>query len=92
MKKTLLGIEAGLKAAANSIRKDITEDHPHFRVGSRRIVCPICRHDKFDQRSMLMNTTGLTMMNLDWLNASACALVCRHCTRIELFAEAPTNE
>jgi predicted nucleic-acid-binding Zn-ribbon protein len=88
MKEKLLGIAAGLKAAATSF----TEDHPHFRVGSRRIVCPICGHDEFDQQSMLMNTTGLTLMNLDWLNASACALICRRCTRIELFAEAPTNE
>jgi hypothetical protein len=92
MKKKLLGIEAGLKAAALSLTDSLTNDHPHFRVGGRRIVCPICRHDKFDRRDMLMNTSGMTMMGLDWLNASACALVCRTCTRIELFADAPTNE
>ncbi|HYF37890.1 MAG TPA: hypothetical protein VD994_21485 [Prosthecobacter sp.] len=92
MKKTLLGIEAGLKAAAKSLSDDLTKDHSHLRVGSRRIVCPICGHDEFDQQSMLMNASGMTAMNLDWLNARACVLVRRRCTRMELFTDAPTNE
>ena len=92
MNKTLLGIEAGLKAAAKSMAKDLTEDPCHFRVGSRRIVCPLCGGDEFDQRFMLMNTSGMTLLGLDWLNASACALVCRRCTRMEFFAQSPAND
>jgi hypothetical protein len=40
---------------------------------------------------MLMNTSGMTLMGMDWLNASACALVCQKCSRIELFAETPAD-
>ena len=40
---------------------------------------------------MLMNTSGMTFMNMDWLNSSACALVCQKCKRIELFAETPSE-
>jgi predicted nucleic-acid-binding Zn-ribbon protein len=88
MNRKLLGIGVGLKAAA----KAFTEDRPHYQVGTQRIVCPICGHDEFNQRSMLMNTIGMTMMNMDWLNDSACVLICRRCTRMELFAKAPANE
>lgn len=88
MKNPLVGIGVGLKAAA----KSIVTDYSHYRVGDQRIVCPLCGHDKFDQKSMLVNTTGMTLMNLDWLNSSACVLVCRRCSRMELFAETPTNE
>ena len=38
-----------------------------------------------------MNTSGMTFMNMDWLNGSACALVCQKCKRIELFAETPSE-
>lgn len=85
MKATLKGIAAGLSAMG----KSLTEDRCHYRVGDARITCPICGYDEFDQRSMLMNTSGMTFMNLDWLNDNACVLVCRSCTRIELFARAP---
>lgn len=88
MIKQLFGIGTDENAGA----KSYAEDRPHFRVDSRRIVCPTCGHDGFDQRSMLVNTAAMTFMNLEWLNASACVLVCRRCTRMQLFAVAPTNE
>ncbi|GAA5480720.1 hypothetical protein Hhel01_04249 [Haloferula helveola] len=40
---------------------------------------------------MLMNTSGMSFMNMDWLNSSACALVCQKCKHIELFAETPSE-
>lgn len=93
MKQKLLGIAAGLSAAATSFTQATTEpeENYNYRVGARRIICPVCGGDEFDQKSMLINTPGMTLMNLDWLNASACVLVCRQCTRMELFAEAPEN-
>ncbi|HWL54952.1 MAG TPA: zinc ribbon domain-containing protein [Chthoniobacteraceae bacterium] len=84
-RKQIKGIGAGLKAAAKSLVTSPTR----FRVGEIPIICPICGHDEFDQREILVNTTGMTLFKLDWLNKSACALVCRKCSRMELFAEAP---
>ncbi len=87
MKKQIKSIGVGLKAAARSLVNPPTK----FRIGSIPIICPLCHHDEFDQRSMLMNTSGMTFIGMDWLNKSACALVCQRCNRIELFAEAPST-
>lgn len=86
-RKQIKGIGAGLKAAAKSLVASPTR----FCVGELPIVCPICGHDEFDRREMLVNTTGMSFLKLDWLNESACALVCRKCSRIELFARAPSG-
>ena len=85
MDKRFEGIRAGLKAAVESL----AATPMRFRVGDIAIKCPVCGHDEFDKKSMLMNTTGMTFMGLDWLNDSACALVCKRCGRIELFADSP---
>ncbi len=60
-----------------------------YSAGGKQIRCLHCGHDKFETREMLMNTTGATLLNLDWLNAAATALVCKKCSRIELFNEPP---
>ncbi len=87
MNEKVKGIGVGLKAAAKSLVTSPTR----FRVGERAIVCPICGHDEFDRREMLINTSGMSFFGMDWLNKSACALVCKKCSRIELFAEAPSR-
>jgi hypothetical protein len=79
MKNTFGSIGAGLKAAAKSLVTPTTR----YRVGDISLICPVCGHDEFDRREMLMN--------MDWLNSSACALVCQNCKRIELFAETPSE-
>jgi predicted nucleic-acid-binding Zn-ribbon protein len=86
MKNTFAGIGAGLKAVAKSIVTPTTQ----YCVGDISLTCPVCGHDKFDRREMLINTSGMTFLNMDWLNSSACALVCQKCKRIELFAETPS--
>ena len=87
MNNPLRGIGAGLKAAAKSLVTTATR----FRVGDIALTCPVCGHDEFDRRSMLINTSGMTLMGMDWLNDSACALVCQKCKRIQLFAETPSE-
>lgn len=88
MNKSLKGITTGLKAAAKSLITKPTK----FKVGNICLACPVCGHDEFDRREMQMNTSGMTFMGMDWLNDSACALVCRQCKRIELFAENPSEQ
>jgi predicted nucleic-acid-binding Zn-ribbon protein len=87
MNNPLGGIGAGLKAAA----KSLVTTSAKYRAGDIPLTCPVCGHDEFDRRSMLMNTSGMTLMGMDWLNDSACALVCQKCRRIELFADTPSE-
>lgn len=87
MKNKLRSIGAGIQAAAKSLVTATTR----FRVGDISVICPLCGHDEFDRKEMLMNTSGMTFMGMDWLNGSACALVCQKCKRIELFAETPSE-
>jgi hypothetical protein len=63
MNNPLKGIGAGLVAAARSLVTPSTR----FQVGGIPIVCPICGHDEFTRRSMLMNTSGMTLLGMDWL-------------------------
>ncbi|MFH0992223.1 MAG: hypothetical protein V1799_19660 [bacterium] len=54
-----------------------------------KILCHHCGHDKFEEGSALLNTAGLTFLNLDWANKSATILVCKQCGRLEWFIERP---
>lgn len=85
MKRRIKILGAGVKAAARSLLASETR----YQVKGAPLVCRLCGHDEFDQRPMLINTMGMTFINLDWLNDSACALVCRECHHIELFTQAP---
>ena len=58
-----------------------------FESGGRNIVCTQCGHDRFRKRRVLLNTRGLTYLNLDWLNQGAMALTCRRCGLVQLFAK-----
>lgn len=87
MKNTLGGIGAGLKAAAKSFVTTSTR----YRVGEIALICPTCGHDEFDRKEVLMNTRGMTFIGMDWLNSSACALVCQKCSRVDMFAESPSE-
>ena len=63
-----------------------------FAVQGHPIVCTQCGGKQFTSRRILLNTRGLTFLNLDWLNESATALICDRCSFIQLFARAPSAE
>lgn len=86
MNQNIKAIAAGLKAAA----KSLVTTHTRFSAGNVAIRCPLCGHDEFDTSPMLMSTSGATFIGMDWANRSATALICQRCSRIELFAKAPT--
>lgn len=54
-------------------------------VGSRLFSCHVCGGMGFYQREVKLNTTGLTLLDLDWLNASADGAVCDGCGYVHLF-------
>lgn len=75
----------GMKAAVQSLGKVPV----HYVAGGVQVRCAHCGGYEFDLREILMNTRGVTFLNLDWLNRGASALTCRHCSRIEWFAQPP---
>lgn len=60
-----------------------------FKAGGAQVICPHCKGIFFGQREALLNTTGATLMKLDWLNTSGVALVCENCGLIQWFARRP---
>jgi DNA-directed RNA polymerase subunit RPC12/RpoP len=60
-----------------------------YEVAKRPVRCPHCGESLFVDGRALLNTPGLTFMNLDWANRSATILVCSECGRIEWFAREP---
>jgi len=53
----------------------------------KKLVCPVCNHDRFWQRETLMNTRGASFFNLDWANKKATNHVCDSCGYVFWFLE-----
>lgn len=76
-------LKRGAKAAKDSLGPG------QFEAGGRKVVCPHCKNDEFEQGSAQLNTAGLTFLGLDWLNKSASILVCTKCSLIQWFGLSP---
>ncbi len=66
-------IKRGFRAASNS------QGPQAFQVAEKQVICNHCNNSLFYQSNALMNTAGLTFMNLDWANKSANVLTCSNC-------------
>ncbi|MCX6152024.1 MAG: hypothetical protein NTX22_15975 [Ignavibacteriales bacterium] len=63
---------------------------PHsFMIQGKKITCQHCGGEKFEKGSALLNTAGLTFLDLDWANRSATILICTSCTKIQWFLKEP---
>ena len=60
-----------------------------FTVGGKKVTCPHCGADSFDEGRALLNTLGLTLFGLDWANREAYLLVCAGCSSIQWFLDEP---
>ena len=76
-------LKAGLRAAMEG------PDGHEYQAAGRRVRCTHCENTKFVAREALLNTTGMTLLNLDWANSSGTALVCTQCALIQWFAHKP---
>lgn len=76
-------IGQGLKAAAASLINDTAE----YTAAGIAIKCPHCGESRFKGSRVLMNTTGMSFVGLDWLNSEATVLKCAKCSRIQWFAD-----
>lgn len=55
-------------------------------VKGRATRCPLCGHEWFWERKVLLNSRGMTFFGLDWANRESRALVCDDCGHILFFA------
>ena len=56
----------------------------HFKSG-KELACLVCSGTRFYIREALLNTPGMTFLNLDWANATAQCKVCADCGYIHWF-------
>ncbi len=77
------GLKAGLKGFVGSFGPG------HYQAGGRDVACAHCGGRTFAEHEALLNTTGATLVNLDWLNKSGTALICENCGLIQWFGKKP---
>ena len=58
-----------------------------FELHGHKLTCPICGSTQFWTRKSLLNTRGLTLMELDWANKQAVNYICATCDYIMWFFE-----
>ena len=61
------------------------EDDCEYEIAGKTVTCSHCGSTDFDEREGKANTTGLTLLDLDWANRSALVLVCKRCGHLEWF-------
>jgi hypothetical protein len=77
----------GLKRGTKALLRG--EEPVPYAAGGRKVRCPHCDSDRFVARRVLLNTYGMTLLNLDWANKEATTLTCDHCKMIQWFRDAP---
>ncbi len=63
------------------------QDPQSFIVNGNELRCPICNNRHFRSKRVLLNTTAMTFLNLDWANRNANCYVCSNCNYILWFHE-----
>ncbi len=79
-----------LRKAAHEAQAE--EESGRFAAAGRKVVCPHCGEDRFDEGTVLLNSTVLTLLDLDWADRHATILSCRRCGRIEWFSRKPDRQ
>jgi predicted nucleic-acid-binding Zn-ribbon protein len=80
---------AFIAGAKDFIKGMGTSGSCRYQAGGVQVRCTHCQCERFHEREALINTTGATFANLDWLNKSGTALVCENCGLIQWFAKPP---
>ena len=80
-------LRRALKAGAKGFAKAF--EPAGYQAGGVQVRCTHCQGELFQEQEALLNTSGATLVNLDWLNKSGTALVCENCGLIQWFAKKP---
>lgn len=59
--------------------------HVFIRPTQTFLSCHVCHGLLFARREIKMTTTGMTFMDLDWLNRSADGVICVRCGYVHTF-------
>lgn len=59
--------------------------HVFIRPTQRFLSCQVCGGVSFARREIKLTTTGMTFLDLDWMNASAEGVVCVRCGFVHTF-------
>jgi predicted nucleic-acid-binding Zn-ribbon protein len=59
--------------------------HVFIRPTQSFLACHVCQGLMFDHREIKMTTTGMTFMDLDWMNKSAEGVICVRCGYVHTF-------
>lgn len=54
-------------------------------IEGNKLVCPICNGKQFWTKKTLMNTPGMSFLNLDWANKRATNYICTQCGYVYWF-------
>lgn len=74
------------KAIKAGVRGAVSATGPgRFRAAGLPISCQHCRADIFEKREAQLNSAGMTLLDLDWMNRSGTALICTNCGLIQWF-------
>lgn len=63
----------------------LTSDDGHYEVAGKRIPCSHCGGTAFNANQILLNTWLLSLLRIDWLDASATVLTCEKCGKLTWF-------
>lgn len=58
-------------------------------VGANRapLHCLVCRGQLFTDREVMLNTSGMELLGIEWANRSGTALICDNCSFVHTFAD-----
>jgi DNA-directed RNA polymerase subunit RPC12/RpoP len=66
--------------------KKRTRETAQLMVKGRAVRCPMCGHEWFWERRVLLNSRGMTFFGLDWANRESRGMVCDDCGHVLFFA------
>ena len=72
----------------------VASEDGHYEASGKRIKCSHCGGVEFHAKEILLNTWLLSLLRIDWLDASATALTCEKCGKLTWFSQdsVETNE
>ncbi len=83
MGRFIRAFKAGVKAMGEA------PEGQQYVVAGKGVKCGHCAGDRFVEGEALLNTAGMTFINLDWANRRAATLACVACGHIEWFLADP---
>ena len=76
-------LKKGVQAARGAIGPG------RYTVLDRVLTCTICTNDIFVERSVLLNTFRMLLLEMGWADKSATALICTRCGYMHWFGKKP---